>query len=1012
MVKGTRGLLVAALAALFLTACGGGSVGNGGNTTGNTTGGTTGGTIITPVPRLGALSNGTFSAGVLAASVAPPDQLPPGGSASISVDVFDTANQQLITDSVSITFSSRCAATGLSSIDSPVVTSSGRATAIYRALGCSGDDLITATASVGGTSLTASSIISVQAVPVSSIQFVTSTPIVIRLRGAGAPETSRVRFQVLNNAGGPVAGQSVTFSLDTTVGGISLTPSIATSDSNGFVETVVRSGTVSTSVRVTASTGLTGVPPAQSDSLVISTGLADQDSFSLSIGCFNVEGDTLDGTTTNVNIIASDRFNNPVPNGTAIAFQAEGGSIGSQCQTTDGRCSVTFTTANPRTADHRVTIRASAIGEESFSDVNGDGRYDAGEPFTDLGEAFTDYNEDGVRQSIEPFLDFNNNGSFNGGSGNFTGVLCDSGCDARTSLHVRNQIIAIQSGSTAFFDFTPAAVDLSNGPVAVRVLIGDDADQPMPGGSTIEGKTTLGTIAGDANLVQACSTLNGPFPYTFVLQPPEGLTEAKSGVFTVKLTTPSGKVSSATIGVSFTPDPVPPPPPPAALNAIRFVSASPTTIGLKGTGLNEVSELIFEVRDINNTPLAGQDVTFSLNTSVGGIELDPVSAESDASGLVKTRVRAGTAQTSVRVTATALQGTRRASTVSSELTITTGLPDQNSVTLSVATHNAEGLNLNDTVVPVTVRAADRFNNPVPDGTAFAFRTSGGAIEASCTTLNGECSVDWVSQNPKVPRAAILAYAIGEESFIDLNGDGRYDDGEPLESLGEPFLDRNLNGAYDAATEEVIDFNGDGRRNDPNSAASVDFENPTRFTGVLCDGPTRCDTAKSLYVFDTNLIIMSGSRPVIDLCPLAPNPADPDVVLEGGSFTNSTCSEAPPRPGTPTVIIDTQNTGNGGGATATFHVVIRDQNDQPMPEGTVISLVNDGGDITITPAAQFVVQDTTDGSREGNTFTWSLTDEAFIAGDQFGALTLTVTTPEGTETKYQLTLILNDVTPTP
>jgi hypothetical protein len=462
--------------------------------------------------------------------------------------------------------------------------------------------------------------------------------------------------------------------------------------------------------------------------------------------------------------------------------------------------------------------------------------------------------------------------------------------------------------------------------------------------------------------------------------------------------------------VSFTPDPVPPPPPPAPLNAINFVSASPTTIGLKGTGLNEVSELVFEVRDINNTPLAGQTVTFSLNTSVGGIELDPVSAVSDASGRVTTRVRAGTAQTSVRVTATALQGTRSASTVSSELTVTTGLPDQNSVSLSVSSHNPEGFDLDGTTVDVTVRAADRFNNPVPNGTAFAFRTSGGAIDGSCATVNGACTVIWRSQAPRVPRATILAYAIGEESFVDLNGDGRYDDGEPLESLGEPFLDRNLNGAYDAATEEVIDFNGDSRRNNPNDPASIDFENPTRFTGVLCDGPARCDTAKSLYVFDTNLIVMSGSTPMIDLCPLAPNPADPDIMIEGGTFTNPTCSEAPPRAGTPTVTIDTRNTGNGGGATATFQVVIRDRNDQPMPEGTTISLVNEGGDITITPGAQFVVPDTTDASVAGNTYTWSLTDEAFVPGDQFGALTLTVITPDGTETKYQFTLVLRDVTP--
>ncbi|HSW12635.1 MAG TPA: hypothetical protein VLI06_07315, partial [Solimonas sp.] len=252
------------------------------------------------MPRLGVLNGATFTAGAIEVGVAPPALLPPGGSSGLRVNIVDTANgNALVTDSVSITFSSPCTASGLASIDSPVTTTTGSATATYRALGCSGDDLITATASVDGAELVATGTIAVQSAPVSSIQFVSAVPTSIRLRGAGAPETSVVRFQVLNTAGGPVKDVDVTFSLDTTVGGISLTPVTGKTDSNGIVQTTVRSGTVATSVRVSATTGLTGIPPAQSDSLVVSTGLADQNSFSLSVGCFNIEGDTLDGETTN-----------------------------------------------------------------------------------------------------------------------------------------------------------------------------------------------------------------------------------------------------------------------------------------------------------------------------------------------------------------------------------------------------------------------------------------------------------------------------------------------------------------------------------------------------------------------------------------------------------------------------------------------------------------------------------------------------------------------------------------
>lgn len=986
MFKHTRGYLFAAVASLMLAACGGGSVGNG-DGTGNPNNPDPGGPA-TPVYRMGVLNGSTFTPGTIeigSTSVAA------GGSTTLRVNIVDTANSNaLLTDLVEVTFSSPCASNDRASIDSPVLTTGGSATSTYRALGCSGSDLVRATATVGGTALVAQGTVTVQPSPISSLQFTSATPTAIRLRGAGQPETSAVRFRALNSAGGPVANVDVSFSLDTTVGGITLNPTTGTTDSNGYVQTTVRSGTVATSVRVTAQTSLPNVPPAQSDSLVISTGLADQDSFSLSVGCFNIEGGDYDGTTTSVNIRAADRFNNPVPDGTAVAFRAEGGAIQPQCLTTDGACSVTFTSQQPRVANRRVTILATAIGEESFTDVNGDGRYDAGEPFTDMDEAFVDNDEDGVRDANEPFLDFNNNGSFTTGSGNFTGVLCDSGCDTATSLHVRDSQRIIMSGSAANIQISPSPIDLSNGAVGVNVLVSDNAGQPMPGQTTVTATTSLGSIVGDSTYAQPCTSAAGAYPYNFAIQPPEGLDEPRSGVFTIKVTTPRGVVSTRAVTVTFTPDPEPPLPPPGPLNAISFVSATPTTVGIKGTGLNEVSELVFQVQTTNGGPLPNQTVTFSPNTVVGGIQLEPTSAVTDANGRVVTRLRAGTVQTSVRVTATATQinsGVEtKVSTVSSNLTITTGLPDQDSVSLSLSTHNAEGLDRDGTQVTATIRAADRFNNPAPDGTSFAFRTNGGAIAGSCIMTNGTCSATWRSQNPRRPRTQILAFGIGEESFVDLNGNGRYDAGEPFQDLPEPWLDNDLDGVYDAGSEEFQDFNSNGVRDGPNG----------KFTGTLCDaGTALCDTQKSLYVFDTQVLTMSASRPDIDI-----SPPTGDVTVNGGSFVFEDGN-------VPTVTIPTRA---GTGGTVTFRVVVRDRNDQPMPSGTIISLVNDGGDVTITPTDDFIVPDTNDDSIAGNTYSWTIVDEAYVPGDQLGALTLRVVSPSGVDTRYELRLRLDDVTP--
>jgi hypothetical protein len=72
-------------------------------------------------------------------------------------------------------------------------------------------------------------------------------------------------------------------------------------------------------------------------------------------------------------------------------------------------------THNPR--DGLVTIIAIADGEEAFFDVNGNGVYDPGEPFVDLGEPFVDANDNGIHDPDEWFLDVNGNHQYDGPNG-------------------------------------------------------------------------------------------------------------------------------------------------------------------------------------------------------------------------------------------------------------------------------------------------------------------------------------------------------------------------------------------------------------------------------------------------------------------------------------------------------------------------------------------------------------------------------------------------------------------
>lgn len=466
---------------------------------------------VTPVPALGFRdpTTGTFSDGVIDTTVS---SIGSGGTVGLTVHVVDTANQNaFITDAGDVTFSANCGATF--SPDAAASTANGIATADFQANGCEGNVQITAT--LASLNLSAQASINVQPAVLGSIQFVSATPEVIRLKGAGGNQSSRVVFRVVDQGGGALTNRKVFFTLDTNVGGISLVDASAVTSGDGTATAIVQSGTVHTAVRVTATT-CNAADPANttqavavcdadasrintvSERLVISTAIADQNSFSLSASCFNVEGLDIDGKEVSLTVRAADRFNNPVPDGTTIAFTAEGGRVQPDCQTVNGNCSVTWNSQDPRPGNGRSTILATALGEESFLDVNGDGLFDGGDIFNDpardpegffldLAEAYIDRNE-GTNAEV-PFcdpeisgdnqcdnasrihvsgrsantpgsdpnfdsnsefpVDVNNNGVRDAGDGRFTGLLCDNPaiCSSATTLNVRESIVLIMSAS-------------------------------------------------------------------------------------------------------------------------------------------------------------------------------------------------------------------------------------------------------------------------------------------------------------------------------------------------------------------------------------------------------------------------------------------------------------------------------------------------------------------------------------------------------------------------------------
>ena len=283
--------------------------------------------------------------------------------------------------------------------------------------------------------------------------------------------------------------------------------------------------------------------------------------------------------------------------------------------------------------------------------------------------------------------------------------------------------------------------------------------------------------------------------------------------------------------------------------AIQFVSATPEVISVAGTGGQPSSVVVFKVVNAAQQAVANLPVTLSLSTAVGGVTLDgqsgSVTKQTAQDGTVRVSVVAGTQPGPVRVLATAAGGL---STLSSVLTIQTGLPVQSRFSLSFQTFNIEGWNVDGTSTSVTIRAADRVGNPVPDGTTVNFRSSGAAIEPSCKTTNGICSVNFRSQanRPAGGRVAVLAWAVGEEAFIDSNGNNRYDPGEAFGDLGDAFVDANLDGAYQQ-TEEFIAFNPAATA----ACAPSDLAAPGR--------PDSCDGVWGLgHVRSSGQVVLSGS----------------------------------------------------------------------------------------------------------------------------------------------------------
>jgi len=251
----------------------------------------------------------------------------------------------------------------------------------------------------------------------------------------------------------------------------------------------------------------------------------------------------------------------------------------------------------------------------------------------------------------------------------------------------------------------------------------------------------------------------------------------------------------------------------ATAGSLLYDSVLPSSgvINIQGAGTS-TAIVTFKLLDINGTPLANQNISFSLIGPTGAYLGSTVGSltstgTTNATGLATTTLTAGTYAGPARVLAQTTTGTILYAS-SGAISIGGGVPSYKWLSISVSKYNIDGMSCDNVQDTISVNLADRFGNyNILTGTSVSFATAYGAIDTSnITNASGQTSVTFRSQNPRSAdgQVRILVQTTGEEDFTDVNGNGVFDSGtdtfvnlDPNYDLAEPYIDADHNGSRGA-----------------------------------------------------------------------------------------------------------------------------------------------------------------------------------------------------------------------
>lgn len=436
----------------------------------------------------------------------------------------------------------------------------------------------------------------------------------LSVKGSGGNESSLMIFEGRDSLGNPIDASNATtikfsFQGDTTA---RLSPAAAKTDpATGRVTATFTSGIKSGIAYIIAS-GRSDSVKSTPVQIAISGGLPDSLHFSIGPEKLNIPGLVTFNLTDKINVVAGDKYGNPAQAGSVISFTTTGGVVQSPAITSvEGKASVVLTTGNPLPASGLAVITAQ-IGASGNSPSVG-GRAAA------RSAAAVDEQTSGGRLS--------------------SGAIAATGAFTRSTVVLFSGKTSISSPDTNFL--VP-----SGGSRIVNYTVADENGNPLTSGSTVQ----VSVIGAGSSDVELSGDINRTFLDTqdklatrFALSVKDKRTTSLDKIEDVSLKIDvvsangnQSKVVVGRMGGGAASDS-------GKVGAITLVNNQPDTVVVSGGGGSSSKQVQFKVVDVFNQPAKSIPINFEFTKSVNGGEyLSPVSAVTDAGGLVTVTFTSGT----------------------------------------------------------------------------------------------------------------------------------------------------------------------------------------------------------------------------------------------------------------------------------------------------------------------------------------------------------------------------------